>query len=136
MADLSLTAASVLPGSGAKIEHGTAGDTITAGKLVYRDATTGRYELADSNSATSAARLPRGFALNGAADGQPLAVLYDGPITLGAVLTAGVSYYLSDTPGGICPVADIGSGEYSVYLGIATSTSVLDVNIQASGVAL
>lgn len=136
MADLSLTAANVLPGTGAKIEHGTAGDTITAGKLVYRDASSGRYELADSNSATAAARLPRGFALNGAADGQPLAVLYDGPITLGAVLTAGVAYYLSDTPGGICPVADIGSGEYSVYLGIATSTSVLDVSIQASGVAL
>ncbi len=136
MADISITAASVVAGSGSKVEHGTAGDTITAGKLVYRDTSSGRYELADSNSATAAARLPRGFALNGAADGQPLAVLYDGPVTLGAVLTAGVAYYLSDTPGGICPVADIGSGEYSVYLGIATSTSVLDVSIQASGVAL
>jgi hypothetical protein len=136
MADISITAANVIAGSGAKVEHGTSGDTITAGKLVYRDQTTGRFELADSNSATAAARKPRGFALHGAADGQPLAVLYDGPITLGAVLTAGVGYYLSDTPGGMCPVADIGSGEFSVFLGMATSTSVLDVNIQASGVSL
>jgi hypothetical protein len=136
MADLTITAANVIAGAGSDIEHGTGGATITAGQQVYRDAATGRYLLADSNSATVAARTDRGTALNGCANGQPLAVHKEGPITIGATLTAGVAYYLSDTPGGICPVADVGSGEYSSIIGIATSTTVLNVDIQASGVAL
>ena len=136
MTDISITAANVVAGSGASVEHGIAGSTITAGQVVYRDGTTSEYLLADSNSATAAARSPRGIALNGASDNQPLAILRSGPVTIGGTLTAGVAYYLSDTPGGICPVADVGSGEYSVLLGMATSTSVLDVDIQASGVSL
>lgn len=136
MADLTITAASVLAGSGADVEHGTFGAAITAGQLVYRDSATGKYLLADSNSATVAARTPRGIALNGGANGQPGAILKGGPITIGATLTAGVAYYASDTPGGICPVADVGSGEYATIMGIAASTTVLDVEIQASGVAL
>ena len=55
---------------------------------------------------------------------------------LGATLTAGVAFYLSDTPGGICPVADVGTGEYATVLGFATSTTVLNLKIQESGVAL
>lgn len=136
MADLSITAASVLAGSNANVERGTAGATVTAGQVVYKDASTRRFGLADSNSATAGVRAAYGVALNGAATGQPLAVLRSGDVTIGATLTAGVAYYLSDTPGGICPVADVGSGEYPVILGIATSTTVLAVNIQAAGVAL
>lgn len=136
MADISITAANVVAGSGASVEYGTAGATITAGQLVYRDDTTRKYLLADSNSATVAARTPRGIALNGAANNQPLAILTNGPITIGGTLTAGVAYYLSDTAGGLCPVADVGSGEYVSLIGVATSTTVLNVDIQSSGVAL
>lgn len=136
MTDLSITAASVLAGSGARIEHGTAGTTITAGQVVYLASATNRYGLADSNSGTAEVRAARGVALNGAANGQPLAIALAGPVTIGATMTAGVAYYLSDTAGGICPVADVGSGEYATILGIATSTTVLEVKIQASGVAL
>ncbi|MEG3153002.1 hypothetical protein U1769_24175 [Sphingomonas sp. ZT3P38] len=136
MVDISITAANVLSGAGGVTENGTAGATSTAGQLVYRDHATGRYVLADSNSATAAARVPRGFSLNGAANGQPLAIHKEGPITVGGTLVPGVAYYLSDTPGGLCPVADVGSGEYSCLIGIALSATVLDVNIQPSGVAL
>jgi hypothetical protein len=135
MTDLSITAANVLAGSGAASKEGTAGEAITAGKAVYFDATTRTWKLADSNSATAAARQANGIALNGAAANQPLKVHTEGPITLGAVLTAGVGYYLSDTPGGICPVADVGTGEYVCLLGLASSTSVLDVDIQFPNVA-
>lgn len=134
--DLSLTAANVVAGSGSTVVAGTAGAAVTAGQVVYRDAATGTWKLADDNSATAAARTPEGIALNGAASGQPLSVLRAGPVTIGATLTAGVAYYLSDTPGGICPVADLASGEYPTIIGIATSTTVLDVKIHASGVAL
>lgn len=136
MTDISITAANVVAGEGSTVEHGAAGVAITAGQIVYRDPTTKKYLLADSNSATVAARTPRGFALNGAAANQPLGVLTAGPITVGGTLTAGVAYYLSDTAGGLCPVADVGSGEYSSIMGIATSTTVLNVDIQSSGVAL
>lgn len=136
MADISITAASVIAGAGATVKHVMAGATFVAGKGAVRDPATGKWVLSDSNHATAALRVPAGVSLNGAGDGQPLAVLTDGPISLGAVLTAGVAYYASDTPGGICPVADVGSGEYATLLGIATSTSVLNVDIQASGVAL
>lgn len=135
MADISITPANVVSGTGSKVDHGKAGATITAGQLVY-EASTRKHLLADNNSGTTAARVPKGFALNGASDNQPLAVHKEGPLTLGAVLTAGTSYYLSDTPGGLCPVADLASGENAVFVGIAASASVLNVDIQASGVTL
>lgn len=136
MADLVITAASVIAGLGATITHGEAGATITAGQIIFRDPADRLHKLADNNAAGAAVRAPKGIALNGAANGQPLAVHEKGPITIGAVLTPGVAYYLSDTPGGICPVADLASGEYPTIIGIAKSASVLDVNIQQSGVAL
>src|SRR5690242_16311261 len=106
MADLTITAANVLAGSGAKIDRAhKAAVAVTAGQTVYKDGDS--YKLADDNSATAAARVPDGIALNGAGAGQPLAVLLSGDITIGATLTPGVAYYLSDTPGGICPVADL-----------------------------
>jgi hypothetical protein len=136
MADLTITAANVVSGSPARIARGTAGATLTAGQVVYLDAATSSYKLADNNSGTAALRSPSGLALNAAASGQPVSVHMSGPLTIGATITAGVAYYLSDTPGGICPVADLATGEYPTILGIATSTSVLSVKIHESGVAL
>lgn len=136
MADLTITAASVVAGSGAITVTGTAGATITAGQVVYLDTADSKYKLADNNSATELARTPVGIALHGAALDQPLTILTSGPVTIGATMTAGVAYYLSDTPGGICPVADLLTGEYPSIIGIATSTTVLNVKIHASGVAL
>lgn len=136
MTDITITAANVVAGENAVKETGTAGETITAGQTVYLASATKRWMKADSNSATAEARTPRGIALNGGGSGQPIAVQVKGSITIGGTLTAGVAYYQSDTPGGICPVADVGSGEYATIVGIATSTTVLSIDIQASGVAL
>lgn len=135
MADISITANNVVAGAGATKQAGTAGATITAGQAVYKDSNN-KFQLADANSATEIARRAIGIALNGAANNQPLTILTAGLITIGGTLTAGVAYYLSDTPGGICPVADIGSGEYVCLLGIATTTAILNVDIQFPNVAL
>lgn len=135
MTDISVTAANVVAMSD-DITHGTAGATITAGQAVYKDSVTGKYLLADNNSATVAARTPGGMSLHGASLNQPLAVQKSGPITIGGTLTAGVAYYLSGTAGGICPVADLTTGMYPTILGIATSATVLNLDIQPSGVAL
>jgi hypothetical protein len=136
MVDLTITPASVLRGSNARTEVGTAGATITAGQAVYKADATGLYQLADSNSATAEVRQPTGIALHSAAVNQPLMIAKSGDVTIGATMTAGVAYYLSDTPGGICPVADIGAGEYVCLMGIAKSTTVLTVGIQYPGVSL
>lgn len=136
MADLTITANNVVAGSSGARLDGRAGETIAAGKAVYLNTTTGLWMLADSNSATAEARKAIGIAMNGAALNQPLAIHKSGDITIGATLTAGLAYYLSDTPGGICPVADIGAGEFVCLIGFAKSTSVLSVAIQFPGVSL
>lgn len=135
MADLSITAANVVKGTGSSVTTGTAGASITAGQTVYLDSASGTYKLAKSNLA--GAHPATGIALHASLSGQPLQVLTGGPINLGAVLTAGTAYYLSGaSAGGICPVADLATGMTPVVLGIATSTSVLNVKIQDSGVTL
>jgi len=136
MADLSITASAVIASGNSTIENGTAGATITAGQVVYKEASSGKFKLADSNSATSEAKTAYGIALNGASDGQPLAVIRSGDLTINAVLTAGAAYYLSETAGGIQPVADLGTGEYVGLIGVAKSTTVLSVRIVTPGVTL
>lgn len=136
MADISLTAANVVADSAASRETGVAGETVAAGKVIYKSSTTHKYMLADSNSGTAEARQAHGIALNSASLDQPLNVLTSGDITIGGTLTAGVAYYLSDTAGGICPVADVGSGEYVCLLGLAKSTTVLAVGIEFPNVSL
>jgi hypothetical protein len=135
MADLTITAANVVAGTGAKSISGTAGATITAGQVVYLDSSDGEYKLADCDSATAAVRSPVGIALHGASDGQPLKVHTKGLITIGATMTAALTYYLSQNPGGICPIGDLSTGDYRTIIGIATSTTVLDVQLHESGVA-
>jgi len=135
MADLSITAANVVRENGGKSRDGVAGATVTAGQVVYLDEADGTWKLADCDAA-AALRSPGGIALNGASAGQPLKVHTEGPITIGAVLTPGIAYYLSATPGGIAPVADLLAGDYPTIVGIATSASVLDVKFHESGVAL
>lgn len=139
MADLVITAANVVAGASAATKTGTAGAAIAAGDIVYLDtATTGKWQLADSDAATAEARGQTGnigIALNSAAANQPVVVQTDGQVTLGAVLTAGTAYYLSDTPGKLCPVADISGGDYFTLVGLASSTSVLNIDFQYSGVA-
>jgi hypothetical protein len=136
MADLTITAASVVADANSTTETGVLGATVTAGQALYKDTADSRWKLADNNGASALIRTPTGIALNGGASGQPVRVLRSGDITIGATMTAGVAYYLSDTPGGICPVADVGSGEYPSIIGIAISTTVLKVNFTPSGVAL
>jgi hypothetical protein len=136
MTDLVITPASVIAGSGASIVHGVWGETGTAGQAVYLDATTGKYMRADSNAAAPAARVASAIALNGGGLNQPVSVLTSGPVTIGATLVAGNPYYLSDAPGGICPFADVGAGEFVCLLGLALSTTVLQVQIQAVPVSL
>lgn len=136
MADLNITDSDVVAGAGAVVIDLMSNGPISAGDAVYRSYTTGQAQRADCNGASADQRDPVGIAINSATAGQPVKVLTSGPVTLGSVLTPGVAYYLSATAGGICPVADLSSGMYPTFIGIATSATVLKVNITTSGVAL
>jgi len=136
MADISITAANVLTGSNSARETGIAGATVTAGQVVYKEAATGQFKLADCNSATAEARVPYGVALHGSLNGQPLTVQTAGTITPGATLVAGVVYYLSGTAGGIRPVADNTTGDFPATVGMAISTTQMTLSFVASPVAL
>jgi hypothetical protein len=135
MADVTITAANVLAVSGAQTTQGFALAAVTAGQVVYRDATTQKFGLADNDGA-AATKVPVGIALNNAGADQPLSVLTYGSITIGGTLVAGTAYYLSDNPGGICPVGDLETGDTATLIGIATSTAILKVDINPSGVTL
>lgn len=134
MTSLSVTAASVLPGSNATILPGTAGVAITAGQAVSK-ASTGNFALADNN-ATAPANSLVGIALNNAAAGQPLSVQVGGDIAIGATVSKGAAYYVADTAGEICPFADLASGEGICLVGVAKSTSELVMAVHNTGAVI
>lgn len=136
MADIVVTATAVLPGSNAVTENGVLGAAATAGQVLYKEAATGTWKLADADAATAEQRQATGFALNGGAIGQPVRVLREGDMTMNAALTAGLGYFLSGlAAGGFCLVADVGAGEFVVPVGFAKSTTVLAVKFQYPGVS-
>ena len=134
MADLVITAAAVVAGTNTGKDSGTCGETITAGQAVFKSAITGKWMLADNNAA--GLKVPGGIALNSGALNQPLVIAKSGDLTMNAALTAGVDYFLSATPGGICPRADVITGMDVALLGLARSTTVLMIDIQVPGVTL
>jgi predicted transcriptional regulator len=133
MADLTITAANVVKYSGAFSRSGTAGEDITAGEAVYLSG--GEVMLAQADDEDTDAAV--GIALNSAADGQPVSYLVAGGLNPGATVTVGTVYVVSAAAaGGIAPLADLASTEYVTILGVGTTTSRIDVNINVSGVAI
>ena len=129
---LTITATQVLPGAGATIVRyiAAAGVTITAGQTIY-DTTGSRVAgLADAD-ASAASSLCVGIALNGASPGQPVDVLTDGIITLGAGAAPvnGIPYFVSPTAGTIAVLAEVLTGDAVVYLGVGIGSNRVAVKI-------
>lgn len=134
MADLTVTAASVAQGTGARLERHTAGATITAGQLVYKDTSdSNKAKLADAD--TAAASVILGVALNGASSGQPVTVQVAGDYNPGATATVGQVYVASTTAGGIAPYADLLTGDFVSIFGVATTASNISLSIKNSSTA-
>ena len=134
MSDITVTAASVTPGSGATVTNGTAGAAITAGQTVYLDASTNTVKLADCDLSAAAATVT-GIALHAAASGQPIAYQTSGIINIGATVVAGKVYVNSATAGGIAPVADLTTNWRTSVLGVALTSSTINLKIDNTGVA-
>lgn len=136
MADLSITAANVKLVSG-PTERLKAGASLTAAQVVYKEAASGSAKLADNDSATAEVRAIRGITLHASLADQPIEIAKGGAIIdLGAILTAGVDYYLSGTAGGICPRADVTTGHDPVRIGMALTTSRLQLDFADPNVTL
>jgi len=133
MADLSVTPADVVKVSG-NVKHGTAGATITQGQAVYQKSTDGEWYLAqaDGTAEESGYGVEVGIALIAAADGQPIVVQTSGEITPGVAAAVGIIYCVSETAGGIAPIAEITTDSYVTILGVGDSANI-DLSIQASG---
>lgn len=133
MADLTITAASVVPVTTSKSvrKEGIAGGTITAGMPVYKDSSN-EIQPAANTSAVLANVV--GIALNGASDGQPVTYQDSGVINLGATLVVGMPYFLS-AAGKISPATDVATGDFVTYLGTALTAANFEISIHASGTA-
>jgi hypothetical protein len=136
MADLTVTAASVLWTSGTK-QTGVAGATVTAGQAVYLDSTTSTLKLAQSDG-TAAEADAVGIALHAAGSGQPLVYASQGAvINVGATTTKATTYVVATTAGGIAPQADLISTNKIVRLGYATDAAgAFVVDIRNTGVSV
>lgn len=133
MADLSITAANVDPGSNVNPDTSyTAGATITAGQAVYIDSSDSDLAKLAQSDGTEAEAEVKGIALNGASANQPVSIAKSGDVDMGATLTVGETYVLSQTAGGVAPIADLVSGDYVTHIGIATAADTLHLRIYAS----
>lgn len=138
MADLTITASSVLPGSSASIINDyTAGAELTAGTFVYLDSSN-IWQKVDADSATGTESTRRfGVCLNHAYTGQRVSVdIKDDDLTVGATLVTGTTYVGSTTAGALAPSSDLASGDYPVVAFIAKSTSKGNLNPAAAGAAI
>lgn len=99
-----------------------AGEALTAGMFVVLDSN-GHWVKADRDSDAAYAFVTLHDA-SGA--GSPISVMARGILGGFTGLTPGTLYYLSDTAGRVCPVADVGAGDNYVPVGMAfTDTSLL-----------
>jgi hypothetical protein len=108
------------------------GATIAAGQPIVKSGTT--YVLADAN-ASAALAAAEGIAITpGVSGGYGLMATGGGIILVGTTMTVGETYLVSDTAGGIMPNADRSTGDYVTRLGTASTSTQLDLSIQATGV--
>ncbi len=134
MADISITAANVLASAQATKKTGVAAATITAGQTLYK-LVAGTIGLADANGATPLFNI-EGISLHAALAGQPITyVTADPQFTFGGTVAIGDVVIASATAGGIAPVADKVSGWYVTELGVAISTTKINMKLVAAGVA-
>lgn len=134
MADISITAANVLASANAKTATGIYGETVVAGKALYMNSSDKRLYLADANASPATADCV-GIALNGGGAGQPAIYVEEDPdFTPGGTLSLSVAadsgvYVLSGTAGGIAPMDDLAAAMYPVVLGVAKSTTKMNLKI-------
>lgn len=134
MADLSSITA-VRPTANTRVQTVTYGATIAVGQSVYLDPADNEWKLADcDDTATTAGERGVAIAITPGVDGGQGLIATGGSIILvGASMTVGTQYIVSDTAGGIKPEGDKSTGDRVTNLGNAASATQLDLNTRATG---
>jgi hypothetical protein len=131
MAEITITPANVRRSANIKTFIGTAGETVTPMMPVYKH-TDREYHKAANTSAILADC--KGLVIGYGEDGVAIEIATAGLITVGATLVVNTAYCVGSS-GRIMPISDLASGKFGTFLGWATTTAVLDLQIRASGVA-
>lgn len=109
------------------------GATVTQAQPVYLDSGDGQYKPADADAAATAAAI--GIALTPGVDNDYGLIVTSGLFNPGGTVVVGQVYVVSTNPGGIAPYSDLASGDFVTILGIGATTTLIDVDIQVTGIA-
>jgi hypothetical protein len=139
MADISITAANVVPAVDASVIPIKLGANANAGQIVVYDAVNNNYILASNTTqALAGGTNPDSLVmvLASALNGQTTSGLRIGSnVSLGTVLTRGRWYVLSAS-GAISPENDATTSDWSTLIGYAVSTSILRFQPIVTGVQI
>jgi len=136
LAEITITASAVAPIANSTIQaEYNAGATIAAGQFVYIDTANSNVLKLAQGDGTTLESTVAGMALSSGSTGQPIKIAIGGTVTIGAVVAAGVFYFLSSTAGNMELFTDVASTEKTVLVGFATTTSILDLRIIITGIA-
>lgn len=128
MADLTQTPADVAIGSSVSRVR------VVQGEPGYLDAAAGKYRKTDADASEEAARAAGIFLTPAPIDGFAVLAEPGSVVNLGATLAVGETYVVSGSAGKIAPIGDVDTGWYVTILGVASSTSLLTLRINATGV--
>ncbi len=135
MADLTQTPANVAIGSSvSRVRVVQVAEAVVQGEPGYLDVTGGKYRKTDADASEEAARAAGIFLSPAPIDGFAVLAESGSVVNLGATLTVGETYVVSAAAGKIAPIGDVASGWYVTILGVASSTSLLTLRINATGV--
>jgi hypothetical protein len=134
VADLTITAANVgRGGATTEIQQNCQfGEAMTQGQSTYLS-TDNKWYKADAD--TSSASMAKGVVMTPASTNGYGDIALSGPIAIGATVAVGQVYVVSTTAGGIAPYADLGTGDFVTILGVADTTSTINLSINATGIA-
>ena len=110
----------------------TSGAT-TQGQPLYKVSASTEHTPAESGDTGAKAKAVC-LAITPSAGAGVCVAAFSGLVVMGATLAVGTEYYLSATAGGIVPRGDLVSGDWITRLGIATTTSILDFQPDATAV--
>jgi hypothetical protein len=133
MADLAIAAVDATRAATRSLTH--SGEALAVGKAVYHKRSDGKWYLA--TSATEEAAACRGVVVTPAAGADlPFEVATGGDLDVGVATADGTIYAVSDNPGGICPIADKGTGDHVTVIGVGKPGNVLGLHLWRTGVAI
>ena len=126
MADITVTEANVRVKAGdVQTSVVQAGEAIARGQSVYLSSN--KYYLAD-NSVDLATAAAVGVSLTSCVTNGYFVIVTKGDMDVGATLVVGEVYIVTDTAGGIGPIGDVLTTQFTTPLGHAKDAATLEVN--------